>query len=62
VETGEIENFLEMLAEDVTLVPDSGGQRGAAIRLVKGGAKRSPLLSRAHAVWPLLIYALKCAH
>lgn len=36
METGEIESFLEMLAEDVSLVPDGGGQRGAAIRLLKG--------------------------
>jgi RNA polymerase sigma-70 factor (ECF subfamily) len=36
VETGEIEQFLNMLAEDVNLIPDGGGQRGAAIRVVKG--------------------------
>lgn len=36
VETGEIDSFLEMLAEDITLVPDGGGERGAAIRVVKG--------------------------
>ena len=28
--------FLQMLADDVALVPDGGGQRGAAIRMVKG--------------------------
>ena len=36
VETGEIDEFLQMLADDVTLVPDGGGQRGAAIRVMKG--------------------------
>ena len=36
VETGEIDSFLEMLADDIVLVPDGGGQRGAAIRVVKG--------------------------
>lgn len=36
VETGAIEAFLALLAEDVALVPDGGGQRGAAIRLLKG--------------------------
>jgi RNA polymerase sigma-70 factor (ECF subfamily) len=36
VETGEIDAFLEMLAADVKLVPDGGGQRGAAIRVVNG--------------------------
>ncbi len=36
VETGEIEEFLNMLAEDVKLIPDGGGQRGAAIRVVDG--------------------------
>jgi RNA polymerase sigma-70 factor (ECF subfamily) len=36
VETGEIDAFLQMLAEDVKLVPDGGGQRGAAIRVVNG--------------------------
>ena len=36
VETGEIDFFLEMLAGDVVLVPDGGGQRGAALRVMKG--------------------------
>ena len=36
VEAGEIDAFLQMLADDVALVPDGGGQRGAAIRMVKG--------------------------
>ena len=36
VESGEIESFLQMLADDVVLVPDGGGQRGAAIHMVKG--------------------------
>ena len=36
VESGEIESFLQLLAEDVTLVPDGGGQRGAAIRVMQG--------------------------
>lgn len=36
VETGEIDTFLQMLADDITLVPDGGGQRGAAIRIMKG--------------------------
>ena len=36
VDTGEIEAFLQLLAEDVTFVPDGGGQRGAAIQVLKG--------------------------
>jgi RNA polymerase sigma-70 factor (ECF subfamily) len=36
VEEGEIESFLRTLAEDITLVPDGGGTRGAAIRVLKG--------------------------
>ena len=36
VELGEIDNFLQLLAEDVTFVPDGGGERGAAIRVLKG--------------------------
>lgn len=36
VETGDIDAFLTMLAEDVNLVPDGGGQRGAAIHILKG--------------------------
>ena len=36
VATGDINAFLDMLAEDVTLVPDGGGQRGAAIHILKG--------------------------
>jgi RNA polymerase sigma-70 factor (ECF subfamily) len=36
VETGEIEAFLQMLTDDVMLVPDGGGQQGAAIHVVKG--------------------------
>lgn len=36
VETGELEAFLDMLAEDVQLIPDGGGQRGAAIQLLNG--------------------------
>ena len=36
VESGEIETFLQLLADDVTLVPDGGGQRGAAIQVMQG--------------------------
>jgi RNA polymerase sigma-70 factor (ECF subfamily) len=36
VELGEVEGFLQLLAEDVTLVPDGGGERGAAIRVLRG--------------------------
>jgi RNA polymerase sigma-70 factor (ECF subfamily) len=36
VEGGEMDRFLQTLAEDVTLVPDGGGTRGAAIRVLKG--------------------------
>jgi RNA polymerase sigma-70 factor (ECF subfamily) len=38
VELGEVESFLQLLAEDVTLVPDGGGERGAAIRVLRGRA------------------------
>ncbi len=36
VELGEMESFLQLLAEDVTLLPDGGGERGAAIRVLHG--------------------------
>jgi RNA polymerase sigma-70 factor (ECF subfamily) len=36
VELGEIEAFLQLLAQDVTLVPDGGGERGAAIHVLRG--------------------------
>jgi RNA polymerase sigma-70 factor (ECF subfamily) len=36
IELGEIESFLQLLAEDVTLLPDGGGERGAAIRVLRG--------------------------
>ncbi|MEM7335022.1 MAG: RNA polymerase sigma factor SigJ [Chloroflexota bacterium] len=36
VENGEIEKFLQFLADDVVLVPDGGGERGAAIRVMRG--------------------------
>lgn len=36
VELGELEAFLQLLAEEVTLVPDGGGQRGAAIQVLRG--------------------------
>ena len=35
-ETGEMEAFLQLLAEDVTFIPDGGGERGAAIRVMRG--------------------------
>lgn len=35
-ESGEMDAFLQLLAEDVTFVPDGGGQRGAAIRVLRG--------------------------
>ncbi len=36
VETGDVQSFLDMLAEDVVLVPDGGGTRGAAIHIMRG--------------------------
>jgi amino acid adenylation domain-containing protein len=36
VELGEIETFLQLLTQDVTLVPDGGGERGAAIHMLRG--------------------------
>lgn len=36
VETGDLAAFLQMLADDVMLVPDGGGQQGAAIHVIKG--------------------------
>ena len=36
VELGEIDAFLQLLAEDVTFVPDGGGERGAAVRVLHG--------------------------
>jgi RNA polymerase sigma-70 factor (ECF subfamily) len=35
-ELGEFESFLQLLAEDVTLFPDGGGERGAATRVLRG--------------------------
>ncbi|MCB0192629.1 MAG: sigma-70 family RNA polymerase sigma factor [Anaerolineae bacterium] len=36
VELGEVETFLQLLAEDVVFVPDGGGERGAATRILRG--------------------------
>lgn len=36
VELGDVDSFLQLLTEDVTLVPDGGGERGAAIRVLRG--------------------------
>ena len=36
VENGEVEQFLRLLADDITLIPDGGGQRGAAIQILRG--------------------------
>jgi RNA polymerase sigma-70 factor (ECF subfamily) len=36
VDSGEIDTFLQILADDVTLIPDGGGERGAAIRVLRG--------------------------
>lgn len=36
VELGETEAFMQLLADDVTLVPDGGGERGAAIQVLRG--------------------------
>lgn len=36
VQQGEVDAFLQLLAEDVTLVPDGGGERGAAIHVLCG--------------------------
>lgn len=36
VEVGDFAGFLALLTEDVTLVPDGGGERGAAIRVLRG--------------------------
>lgn len=35
-ETGDIDSFLQLLAEDITLIPDGGGERGAAVHILKG--------------------------
>ncbi len=36
VQSGEVESFLALLAEDITFVPDGGGERGAAIHVLQG--------------------------
>ena len=36
VEEGDLEGLVTMLADDVTLLPDGGGTRGAAIRILQG--------------------------
>lgn len=36
MEQGELDAFLQLLADDVTLVPDGGGERGAAIHVLQG--------------------------
>lgn len=38
VQSGKVDAFLELLAEDVALVPDGGGTRGAATRVIVGRA------------------------
>jgi RNA polymerase sigma-70 factor (ECF subfamily) len=38
IEAGDIEDFLQFLADDVTLVTDGGGERGAATRVLHGSA------------------------
>ena len=61
VEVGDFAGFLAMLTEDVTLVPDGGGERGAAIRVLRGPEavaqfmlgvrKLSPGALQAQVVW-----------
>jgi RNA polymerase sigma-70 factor, ECF subfamily len=36
VEKGDLDGLITMLADDVTLLPDGGGTRGAAIRILRG--------------------------
>ncbi|MCB0166042.1 MAG: RNA polymerase sigma factor SigJ [Anaerolineae bacterium] len=36
VELGEVEAFLQLLADDIIFVPDGGGERGAATQVLRG--------------------------
>ncbi len=36
VEVGDLAGFLALLTKDVTLIPDGGGERGAAIQVLRG--------------------------
>ncbi|MDX1435625.1 MAG: RNA polymerase sigma factor SigJ [Anaerolineales bacterium] len=60
VEDGEVDAFLDALAEDVTFVPDGGGTRGAAIRVLKGkDAVSSFILGTSRFSPPGLKYSVK---
>lgn len=52
VETGEIESFLQLLADDIVLIPDGGGQRGAAIHVVKGAGNVSAFIAGTQRLTP----------
>ena len=49
-DSGDLEDFLQMLAEDVILVPDGGGTRGAAVRVLHGREKVASFIHGARRV------------
>lgn len=55
-ELGEVEAFLQLLAEDVTFVPDGGGERGAAIRVLQGREAVAAFISGVQKIAPAGLY------
>jgi RNA polymerase sigma-70 factor (ECF subfamily) len=52
IETGEVQTLLDVLAPDVVLVADGGGEVGAALRPIRGPKTVARLLSRFRSVVP----------
>lgn len=57
VEVGDFAGFLAMLTEDVTLMPDGGGERGAAIRVLRGPDSVSQFLMGVRKLSPVGLQA-----
>ncbi len=52
IETGEVQTLLDVLAPDVVLVADGGGEVGAALRPIRGPKTVARLLSRVRSFIP----------
>lgn len=52
LQTGDLQGLLDVLAPDVVLVADGGGEAAAVRRPIEGGDKVARLLSRFHALAP----------
>jgi RNA polymerase sigma-70 factor (ECF subfamily) len=57
IETGEVQTLLDVLAPDVVLVADGGGQVGAALRPIRGPKTVARLLSRFRSIVPDAVVA-----